>query len=482
MENSLMSFFIWCAGSDKNILNECPDSEKIKHVGLGTLVCVPAILAVFSMTYAISTFVANPYLYLVCGLVWALIVFSFDRYIISTFRKTIDDKKKYKISSDIVSPVFITRIIFSLFLGLAVAHPITLRYFDESISEELKEMNRNNKTRIEKEYDSQKNIYDLKIDSLKKEEQAKLAGINDLNSKYDNEIAGEIIIQHSGDQTITHIPGNGPTAKAIKEHIQSLRSSLQILKTDNNKRRNEYMFIKGNIDIEKDSALSKVVQSNDYLARVEAIERITDRNLQAKVAYYFIIIFFIFVDVLPVLFKVMTPIGPYDLKLNDTENDVLYRSSIFYTSINNVYKKTLDEINDIINLWKNGQDKSFRSLILNISVMLKDVGLKSHDLATYTNTITVPNNTNLDETNIPEHDKEYIKNYSTKFGGVYNQYKDKLAINIENFFSPNFFMFLLILCMAIVINLYFKCNPFVSFTTPLICAPILDSLIKKFKI
>ena len=108
----LGDFFIWCAGSDKTTLKHCPRSERIKHIGFGTLVLVPAILAFVSMTYALSTVgLVQQKLWLAYlgGVIWAAIIFSFDRYIVSTHRRKLSNKDELK------SPSFYLRFVFALF-------------------------------------------------------------------------------------------------------------------------------------------------------------------------------------------------------------------------------------------------------------------------------------------------------------------------------------------------------------------------------
>ncbi|MEO7120795.1 MAG: DUF4407 domain-containing protein, partial [Ginsengibacter sp.] len=134
MKKIIYRFLVLCAGSDEDILKRCPRSEHIKHAGFGSLVLVPATLALFSMTYAISTFVDNRWLYILAGLTWAAIVFVFDRFIISTFRK------RNSVAQDALSITFLSRIIFSAFVGIAVAHPLVLLYFHESINVNMDEV------------------------------------------------------------------------------------------------------------------------------------------------------------------------------------------------------------------------------------------------------------------------------------------------------------------------------------------------------
>ena len=94
LKKPLYNFFVWAAGSDREVLDRCGQSEHIKHAGYGGLVLVPALLGLFSMVYAISTLTDKWWVYTSAGIVWAAIVFVFDRFIVSTFRKSFFEKNK----------------------------------------------------------------------------------------------------------------------------------------------------------------------------------------------------------------------------------------------------------------------------------------------------------------------------------------------------------------------------------------------------
>lgn len=55
---------------------------------------------------------------------------------------------------------------------------------------------------------------------------------------------------------------------------------------------------------------------SDYLARVEALHRLYENNTHVQILTWFLIIFFVFIDVLPFSFKVMTGRGTYDETLD----------------------------------------------------------------------------------------------------------------------------------------------------------------------
>lgn len=77
---------------------------------------------------------------------WAMIVFVFDRFIVSTF------KKKDNILKDIFSIVFFFRLIFSIGIGITVSHPLLLLIFSETIEQEIGEMAILEKQRIDSLY------------------------------------------------------------------------------------------------------------------------------------------------------------------------------------------------------------------------------------------------------------------------------------------------------------------------------------------
>ena len=135
----LSRFFLWCAGSDEQILKHCSNAERIKHIGFGSLVVIPSILAFISMSFALSTVeIIADYLWIqiLGGLIWSAIIFSFDRFIVSTHRK----RKSHK--SELNNPAFYLRLSFAFLLGIIISHPLVLMYFDGSIKDQLIENER----------------------------------------------------------------------------------------------------------------------------------------------------------------------------------------------------------------------------------------------------------------------------------------------------------------------------------------------------
>ena len=316
LKSILYRFLIGCAGSDEDILDKCPRSEHIKHAGFGALVLVPATLGLFSMTYAISTFVEKPYLYILAGIVWAGIVFIFDRFIISTFRK------KGSVLKDISSLTFISRVIFSAFVGIAVAHPLVLLYFHESIDVNMDEVAHAKVDSIENVYQLQKKNLQLQTDTIDRN----LKPISDTIHTQEGILHDEIKGVVRSDDRTTGKAGEGPTFKYDTAYLNRLYYELAQTKQSNETKKIENAIAMAKLDSARQSKINRLTFSRDYLERESALSRLTASNSIIKITTWFLIIFFILVDILPVTWKGLTSRGPYDEYLNEIElrikNDV----------------------------------------------------------------------------------------------------------------------------------------------------------------
>lgn len=316
MKSKIYRFLIRCAGSDEDILNKCPRSEHIKHAGFGALVLVPATLGLFSMSYAISTFVASPYLYILSGLTWASIIFVFDRFIISSFRK------KGSVLKDVTSLTFLSRLVFSAFVGIAVAHPFILLYFHESIEVNMNEVAHAKVDSIENVYQLQKNSLQMQTDTIDKN----LAGLSDTIHSQEGILHDEIKGVVRADDRTTGRSGEGPTFKYDTAYLNRLYNGLGQTKKLNETKKAENEIAIVRLDSARASKINRLTFSHDYLEREKALSRITADNSIIRITTWFLIIFFILVDILPVTWKGLTSKGPYDEYLNETElkirNDV----------------------------------------------------------------------------------------------------------------------------------------------------------------
>ncbi len=316
MKSSIYRFLIRCAGSDEDILANCPRSEHIKHAGFGALVLVPATLGLFSMMYAISTFVDSPWLYGLAGITWALIVFIFDRFIISSFRK------KGNIIRDVTSLTFLSRLVFSAFVGIAVAHPLVLLYFHESIEVNMQEVAHAKMDSVENVFASRKQALTLQNDTIENTLDALLDTIHLQESILHDEIKGVV----RNDDRTTGKAGEGATFKYDTAYLNRLYNRLANQKAVIGSKKIENISSIRNLDSAQGAQLARLTFSHDYLEREKSLSRLTADNQVIRITTWFLIMFFVLVDILPVTWKGLTSKGPYDEYLSEAElrirNDV----------------------------------------------------------------------------------------------------------------------------------------------------------------
>jgi len=311
---SFGDFFIWCAGSDTQLLAHCSHAERNKHIGFGSLVLVPAILALISMSFAISTIEGikeQPLIYISGGLTWSLIIFSFDRFIVSTHRRKMKDGNELK------SPAFFLRLFFALVLGIVISHPLVMLYFDGSIKDQIAKNMVNKQKLIESNFDSkiksirnQLAIRDSIISAKETERNAQSLVVA-------KEIDGEVIRNAAGEIVTTGLYGKGPSAEnkiAFLNQLQLELEQLKQLQTTDKKLANQRINL---LESKKDSSIAAFSVTSDYLRRELALEQLKENHSIVGTTQFFLMLLFILVDLLPFIFKTFAPFGMYDRILYD---------------------------------------------------------------------------------------------------------------------------------------------------------------------
>jgi hypothetical protein len=319
-------FFIWLSGADRSILDQCTTmgrSERKRFANLGALVLVPATLGLLSMMYAISTLTQDVRVYVGAGVLWFFIVATIDRYILSTTHKSRVQKGTGRTVG------IVGRLLLALFIGVAVSHPVILLLFHGSISEELADTLKAREDSIIAVADQQKAALPPLPPSA-----SESAAAQELHQK--NELSACLGQLQTAEQSGVQISSPcgysspnvscGPRCEVIGEQkeqvdreIAALRAQIaqeeNLLRTDRQKAEDDRNAQIQQID-EKAAAQIATVRSKfsvDYPARIDALSRIEERQPAIAVAKYFIFLLFIVIDVLPVMLKLATPYGEYEL-------------------------------------------------------------------------------------------------------------------------------------------------------------------------
>ena len=145
----LLTRLLWyCAGADAQLLVRCPNSDRVKFQGLGGVVLTVGVLAFFSGSYAFYT-VFSPKdatalgpsgvhwpsvaMSVFFGLVWALIIFNIDRFIVSSTSK--GDGTDKLTWSKLVNAM--PRLVMALIIGVCLSKPLEIKILESEVKSAL---------------------------------------------------------------------------------------------------------------------------------------------------------------------------------------------------------------------------------------------------------------------------------------------------------------------------------------------------------
>ena len=213
----IQQFFILCAGVDRRILYQCP-TDFNKYAGIGATIFFTALLASLSGGYALYTAffdsinaALTPRIVLISvslGLLWGIVIFNLDRYIVLSLRKekmhskaeisrasTPQEKKALQMERSRVlwnqALMATPRFLIALVIAITISRPIELRLFSPRIEKELASISNTDIQQFDDNFKKQIKAINLTIGTLDKEEEADKADVYNSNPIY-NTIATNV--------------------------------------------------------------------------------------------------------------------------------------------------------------------------------------------------------------------------------------------------------------------------------------------------
>lgn len=303
----LQQFFIICSGSDTDILKNCSKGEQNKYAGIGATVFFTALMAFIAASYALYTVFDNLFSAIGFGLVWGLLIFNLDRYIVSTIKKTgniIDELIQ-------ASP----RIILAVIIAIVISKPLELKIFEKEINQVLLEQKNDftlaNKDQIAQQYNPTINSLESEISNLKNEITAKETEVNNYYNTYIAEAEG---------REGTMLLGKGPVYKEKRDKHDASLAELQSLRETNTKKiqEAEVQISNLNSDYETQVTSSQPIIDNfdGLMARVNALGELP------WLPSFFIFLLFLTIETSPIFAKLLSPKGEYDIKFLESEDEL----------------------------------------------------------------------------------------------------------------------------------------------------------------
>ncbi len=134
--------FLWkCGGADAQILQYAPYADHIKAAGIGGVVLATTVMAMIAMGFAMHTIFGdktpdgvnhgNWFVTIPTALVWGLIIFNLDRFIVSTVKGDGTEKITWGEWG-----AMLPRLFMAVIIGLTISAPLETYIFQKEIQRE----------------------------------------------------------------------------------------------------------------------------------------------------------------------------------------------------------------------------------------------------------------------------------------------------------------------------------------------------------
>jgi hypothetical protein len=306
--NRVKKFFLFCSGVDQSLLEKCPTDEN-KYTGIGATVFFTGVLAFFSSAYALYTVFDSYVAAAAFGLVWGLMIFNLDRYIVMSM------KSYGKWWRDVL--VAAPRLVLAVLLAMVISKPLELKIFEKEIKAELlvmeQEVFKQQEDRVKERFAAQIAEQQQQLARLKKEISDKTAARDTLDRIAQQEADGT---GGSGKKNL------GPIYRAKKADADKAQVELDSLLATalpliNEK---EKALTKQDSLVQAGIAALQRTAYDGMAARMEALDRLARNSQAIYLASVFIMLLFIAIETSPIMVKLISYRSPYDYLLHEHEH------------------------------------------------------------------------------------------------------------------------------------------------------------------
>lgn len=327
--------FLWqCAGAHRPVLENCP-SESSKYAGIGATILFTGLFAAFASGYALYTVFDNYFITALFGLLWGLMIFNLDRFIVSSMRKNGNSQREWLMAAP--------RLVLTIIISIVIAKPLELKIFEKEVNSEITHMIQEDLLAQEQEiqgrYVESKERLSAEITTLKAEIIAKTETRDELR----------ILAQQEADGTGGSGKRNpGPIYQIKKADADRVDDELADLVATNQQLIDEKQQALTDLQQQETDALSEIEKSQltGLASRIEALDRLTEKSDAIAVAHWFIMLLFLAVETAPIFVKLISPRGPYDFVLKKEEYGIEAAYYEDLAKVNAMIKKRADKLTE----------------------------------------------------------------------------------------------------------------------------------------
>lgn len=363
------NFLWWCSGAHQSLLKQFP-SEHSKYAGLGGVILATFVLATVSSGYAIYSVFGNIGWTIGFAIIWGLIIFNFDRFLVSTMRK-------YGISRRKQLWMTVPRVALALLIGITISRPLELKIFEKEINTRVVQnihakvlmndslLQAENKLLLTNA-ETERNRLTLRKSTLEDT-------LYQLQQAYVKEADGTAGSGQRGIENLTRLK-----IDAYQKALARFSPELKQLATDIADQDSIMNGARGTIEEKRKQYETAAIGNVGFLERNKALSDLAREESSVFWASLFISLLIVLIEVGPILSKLIMPVGPYDVALakeeltqmaaseNDMrkDKDVLFeKKKIFYQKQREVSSQLAEKmqslqqkhIDEELDKWERGE-------------------------------------------------------------------------------------------------------------------------------
>jgi hypothetical protein len=304
------NFLWWCSGAHQDLLRQFP-SEHSKYAGIGGVVLATFVLASIAGGYAVYSVFGNWLWTVVFAVVWGLIIFNFDRFLVSTMRK-------YGVSKGQQVRMAVPRLVLALLIGVTIARPLELKIFEKEIDVKVLE-NRHKKMQLNdsllnREIQSSLQVAEAERSRMVARKQSLEDTLHRLQQAYVAEADGTGGSMQRGIEALTLLKRDAYN-NALRQHTPELQElNAGIAAQDS---------ILGNVrsanEVKRTQYEADLAGKVGFLERNKALSDLADEESSVWWSNFLLSLLIILIEIGPVLSKLILNVGPYDVALAKEE-------------------------------------------------------------------------------------------------------------------------------------------------------------------
>jgi hypothetical protein len=341
------NFLWWCAGAHQKLLKQFP-SEQTKYAGLGGVLLATFVLAGLSSGYAVYSVFGNWVWTIVFAIIWGLIIFNFDRFLVSTMRK-------YGVSKRKQMWMAVPRIALAVLIGITIARPLELKIFEKEIAVKMQENLHYKVQRNDSLLQLENKMLMQGAEAERQRATLRKLSIEDtlrrLQTDYVQEADGTGGSGLRGIERLTRLKMDAyqqalvqfaPEMDVLDKSIHSQDSIMADAKTNLENKRNGYASI--------------AIANMGFLEKNKALSDLSDEESSVWWTSVLLSLMIILIEVGPILSKLIMPVGPYDialakeelLQMASDENEMRRSKEVVYEKKKVFYQKQKEMSDDLV--------------------------------------------------------------------------------------------------------------------------------------